>query len=110
MLSSYNQYVLIGADGSLILNTEDGCFVLDDVMYTAWQLSMEANVHDVTAFGEPTTLRHGLTGASGTISFQTQGNVSFNQTPIQSAQKIREYSISDMLKMIREKIADRQEG
>ena len=97
--------VLIGDGNNLILQMEPGAYILTGVTFTSWDLSIKADI-ETYAHGDYIHRIPGLRSISGTISF-IAGGAKYTTYPISQKPLIQEYTITDMLKMIREKIKER---
>jgi len=84
-----SNHALIGGAQTLILPIEGGSYILKNVFFDQWNLS--ASVGGYT---------------QGTVSFVAQG-MEYTKLDIATAPLIGEYTITDMLRIIRQKIKER---
>jgi len=96
-------------DGSTLLlpNPDGGTLIVSGVHVNAWSVSVAAPMADVTMFGDDTPkYMHTLREVDGTIGFRATG-LEFSQVPLDNGPIVKEYSIRDLLQIVREKIQDR---
>jgi len=104
---------MLGDGQSIMLTSPDGngaYFIpAENILEWGWDLSMSADIENVTSYGDPgIERRDSLRMISGTISFAATG-CQFFEKPIDPNEPIiKEYSVSDMLKMVRAKLESRK--